>query len=245
MNKLKELFIDFCEYLKSYKNTLKTIMLIFALTLTPVIVNSKYFEIILVYYILTIPIFLVHLIKPVDKNKKSLEKKQCLSKNKRTKLNGKVLKLFMNKVSVYLKTYILILIIIFIGIILLNISYLGMSIFILTNINVNFGTMILYILLSFVMFESISILFSCLIACVYLLYMNKSIINSFLSSFKFNRKYFLKHFFNVSVFALITIPIIALSTSLKTNIYLSTILIILYLLLLINFSVFDIKKRLD
>lgn len=216
-----------------------SVLLIAVVGLISLVSMPKYTLHLLLLFIFIIPICIVHIIEPT-------EHRFNLSKDRNTGLiNFKtLLSLSKHYMIKYFKSYCVFLMLLCLSSLLMHISIL-ISFSIISNpLEQSLGKSIILLCSSFLVLEGFSILLnipSCLtvmeIECV-------NPVKSLIMSKRMNRKRFFKHLLSVSVFAIFLLPIIMISDALYNFTFISSVLRFIYILLVINYTVFDIKTYL-
>lgn len=239
MNNFRQKLVNFFSYMNDYKIINLVIMTLTSIGLIWLVVPNILFESLFVLLILLSPIMFLHIVE-TPKNRPLLQTNDTAEKNTLLLNTKTILKHYIFK---YFKIYMLFLIVLIFSLILLYVSsYISMGI-LLSGMERSLGQTIIIFFSAFVMLEGFSLLISIPIQSVF---MDDSNINPFKSIFisrKFAKKNLIPHMISVGMFAVLFLPIIMLSDAIDSNMYLATILRVFYVLIILNYTIYDIKER--
>lgn len=243
MNKLREYILRYIDYMVSRKTQTKLLILsilcISALSLIP----SIDFELIICIFILMIPMLTVHLIEAPHNydsffmNVKNKEYKIIF------RIFGGICRTYILK---YFKVYLLYATILMLSAFLTFISDITVTSLILSSTEKSVGFLFLSMIPLYLLCLSLRILFSAIVASIYLIEEKLSIFKSAKNAFKFSKYMILKHIFIVLLFMIVTFPLIKLSSYLYNFWQLRPLSYTgygVYILLILNFIIFDLKVK--
>lgn len=231
---------NYFKYLISYK---KENIILFCIVNTILFLSAYRFKSILQGFVICFllsPIFFVHLISEKNKNNIILAD---IENNSIAKKENKI-----NSIKYYLFNYLkFYLIFLMIFMMLYFCSFLSslMSLFILFNTSSkSLGLLLICMLSIYLIIEG---LYTLLSSFSILIHAERNEFNPFKSIYagrKEMKKELFSHLLSVAFFSIIIIPLILLSDIFIDYIYVYSILLSSYIILVLNFSIFDLKNRL-
>lgn len=242
MNSLREKLIRFFTYIKDYNFINTFILTLYSIGLLWFILPVSFFEYLLLMLVFLAPIFIVHIIEPKEYIPQ-IDYSSCSSWFKKIILFIKTM--FRHYIIKYLKSYVLFLIV-FLFAVLLICSSSVISIAVLINsMEQSLGLSLILLLSTFLMLEGFTLLLTLMPFWVTMIVENLNPINSIFRCKKILKKQLLKHFFIVVTFSILALPIAFLSDYLNKFTYLVMVLRLAYFMIVINFTIFDVKERIS
>lgn len=242
MNSLREKLIRFFTYIKDYNFINTFILTLYSIGLLWFILPVSFFEYLLLMLVFLAPIFIVHIIEPKEYIP-LIDYSSCSSWFKKIILFIKTM--FRHYIIKYLKSYVLFLIV-FLFAVLLICSSSVISIAVLINsMEQSLGLSLILLLSTFLMLEGFTLLLTLMPFWVTMIVENLNPINSIFRCKKILKKQLLKHFFIVVTFSILALPIAFLSDYLNKFTYLVMVLRLAYFMIVINFTIFDVKERIS
>lgn len=240
MNKFREKLADFILYLRDYKLINTVIFTLFALAMLYFILPASFFLNLLYILPLLTPCFLVHLVE--SKENRILLK---ISKNKIFSKNNflSLLHVLKHYTAKYCKSYLFFLIILFIVFVLTNITSIISLALLMVDESKSLGLSLILIFTGLILIEGLLIFLGSLFNYIYIQQKN---LNEITGIFKYRpvfRKCLFSHLLSVIIFAVFCIPLAMLSDIFVKYIYLSMLFRTLYILIVLNYAIFDSKYR--
>ena len=242
INKFKETLVDFSEYIRKYiyVNIVLLGLTIFSLYVASI--NQNFLFTIMEFAILLCPIVLVHLISESPKYDSYNE---CTDSDKGNRYFKKAFNKVFNYSIKYLKFYAFILFdLVLIGVLMYASMFISMWSLLFVQ-KQSLVTALALLFATFLLIEGFSLILSFIPSLVILDKEPLNPITALIKGMRVNKKIHFKHLGNVCLFGFCTIPLIIVSDSFNNYIYIASFLRTLYLILVLNFAVFDFKNVLN
>ena len=240
MNKFREKLADFILYLRDYNLINTVIFTLFAVAMLYFILPTSFFLNLLCILPLLTPCFLVHLVEAKENRVlPKITKDKIFSKNNFLSL----LPVLGHYIVKYLKSYLFFLIILVIAFLLANVtSIISLSLLLVEN-NQSLGLSLILIFTGLILIEGLFVFLGSLFNYVYIQQKN---LNEITGIFKYRpvfKKCLFSHLMSLIVFAIFCLPLAMLSDILDKYIYVSMLFRTLYVLIVLNYAIFDSKYR--
>lgn len=224
--------------MQQYFHTNLIILLVLVIALSSIGLAPDYILLSTLLIILLIPALLVHIIEEKDIDVKSKEK---LNKVAFKSICNSIIRLSKRYIIKYLKSYTVFLIVLLVFSLLMYGSMLISFAMIYSPLEKSLGQSLILLFSAFIVIEGFSILLNLLSSLVVMEIESLNPFKAILRGKRVHRKKFFSHLISVSIFAIFSLPIIMLSDMLHQNVYLASVLRVFYLMLVVNYSIFDIK----
>ena len=240
MNKFREKLTDFILYLKDYNLINTVIFTLIAIGMIYFIFPISFFLNLLYIPPLLFPCFLVHLVEAKDSRiLVTIDKEKIFSKKNLFSL----LSVLEHYIVKYLKCYLFFLIILTIAYLLANITSIISFSLLLVEETQSLGSSLILIFTGLILVEGLFIFLGSIFNYVYI---QQQKLNEVTGIFKYRpvfRKCLLPHFTSLIIFSVFCIPIAMISDAFSSYTYVSMLLRILFILIILNYSIFDSKYR--
>lgn len=224
--------------MQQYFHTNLIILLILVIALSSIVLAPDYILISTLLIILLVPVLVVHLIEEKSVDVKS---KENLNKVTFKSMCSSIIHLSKRYIIKYLKSYSVFLIVLLVVSLLMYGSMFISFAMIYSPLEKSLGQSLILFFSAFIVLEGFSILLNLLSSLVVMEIESLNPFKAILRGKRVHRKRFFSHLISVSIFAIFSLPIIMLSDMLHQNVYIASVLRIIYFMLLVNYSIFDIK----